>query len=208
MLSAVAFVVAALCTYLPAIMPAARFLNLDFKDTIIVIVGFIYGPLAAIAVTALVALIEMCTVSPDGIIGFVMNILSTGAFTCVASSIYRKYRNMPGAGVGLCSGVIVMTGLMVLWNYTMTPIYMHVDREIVTGMLVPVFLPFNLLKGSLNAAIALSLYKPLTTALRKAKLMPPAKSKGKFSVWLGTALISAVIIATCVLIILVINGKI
>ena len=203
MLCALAFVIAVLGI---SIMPSAPFLKLEFKDAVVVIAGFIFGPLASLAITVVVSLIEMFTVSEAGVVGMMMNILSTGAFACVAASIYRKYRNITGAVVGLCAGVVIMTGLMILWNYTMTPIYMGIDRDVVTAMLVPVFLPFNLIKGAINAALALTLYKPLTSALRKAKLMPPAKNKGKVSVWIGTLIISAVVIATCVLIILVING--
>ena len=205
MLCAVAFVIT---VFGIPVMPSAPFLSLDFKDAIIVISGFMFGPLASLGMTLVVATIELFTISEAGVIGMMMNMLSSGAFACTAASIYRKYRNMTGAVVGLITGVSIMTVMMILWNYTMTPIYMGIDRAIVVDMLVPVFLPFNLLKGTLNAAIALFLYKPLTSALRKAKLMPPAKSKGKLSVWFGTALISAVVIVTCVLIILVINQNI
>ena len=38
---------------------------------------------------------------------------------------------------------------MLLWNYLITPIYMGMDREeIVVPMLIPVFLPFNLVKAA------------------------------------------------------------
>ena len=205
MLCAVAFVVT---VFGMSIMPSAPFLKLEFKDALIVIAGFMYGPLASLGMAIVVAAIELFTISTAGPIGMMMNILSTGAFACVASCIYRKYRSMTGAVIGLISGVILMTGLMILWNYTMTPIYMGIDRTIVVNMLVPVFLPFNLLKGFINAAIALMLYKPLTTALRKARLMPPTKNKGNLSLWFGTAIVSLVVIATCTLIILAMNGKI
>ncbi|MBQ4562716.1 MAG: ECF transporter S component [Clostridia bacterium] len=205
MLCAVAFVISVFGT---SIMPSAPFLKLEFKDAIIVVAGFMFGPLASLGMTVVVAAIELFTISEAGVIGMMMNILSTGAFACTAASVYRKYRNMTGAVTGLISGIVIMTGLMILWNYTMTPIYMGIDREIVAGMLLPVFLPFNLLKGFINAALALMLYKPLTTALRKARLMPPSEKKGKISVWFGTLIVSAVVIATCVLIILAMNGKI
>ena len=205
MLCAVAFVISVFGT---SIMPSAPFLKLEFKDAIIVIAGFMFGPLASLGITVVVATIELFTVSEAGVIGMMMNVLSTGAFACVASCIYRKFRNMTGAVVGLISGVALMTGLMILWNYTMTPIYMGIDRGIVVDMLVPVFLPFNLLKGFINASLSLMLYKPLTTALRKARLMPPSENKGNVSLWFGTVIVSAVVIATCTLIILAMNAKI
>lgn len=43
-------------------------------------------------------------------------------------------------------------------------------------MLVPVFLPFNLGKYILNAAITMLIYKPIVTALRKANLLAPSSN--------------------------------
>ena len=85
---------------------------------------------------------------------------------------------------------------MLLWNYLITPIYMGVDREIVVSMLLPGFLPFNLLKGGLNSALTLLLYKPISAALRKARLMPAAKegSKLRFN-WIIAAAAVLVILA-------------
>ena len=61
---------------------------------------------------------------------------------------------------------------MMLCNYIITPIYTGLPRETVAGMLLPVFLPFNLIKYGINTAVTLILYKPIVTALRKAHLLP------------------------------------
>jgi len=45
-------------------------------------------------------------------------------------------------------------------------------REAVAKLLLPVFLPFNLLKGCLNAGFTCLLYKPVMTALRKSGYQP------------------------------------
>ena len=55
---------------------------------------------------------------------------------------------------------------MMFWNYWIAPIYMGYPREAIVKLLLPAFLPFNLIKGGLNAAIAMLLYKPVVTALR------------------------------------------
>ncbi len=70
------------------------------------------------------------------------------------------------------TGVLCMTVAMLLWNYIVTPGYMHVPRDVVAAMLVPTFLPFNLVKGSINALLATVLYKPVVGALRRAGLAP------------------------------------
>ena len=45
-----------------------------------------------------------------------------------------------------------MICVMLLWNYLIALIYMGYPREAVVQLLLPAFLPFNLLKGGLNAA--------------------------------------------------------
>jgi riboflavin transporter FmnP len=152
------------------IMPAAPFLSYDPKDIVIVIGGFLFGPLAALAVSFAVAFAEMVTVSTTGPIGMVMNLLSSASFACTAAVIYKYKRDIWGAVIGLVAGCLAVTVVMMLWNYIITPIYMGVPRPVVVSMLLPVFLPFNLLKSSLNASAALLLYKPLVGALRRAGL--------------------------------------
>lgn len=61
---------------------------------------------------------------------------------------------------------------MLLWNYLITPIYQKMPREAIVDLLLPVFLPFNAVKGGMNLAATLLLYKPVVTALRRAKLIP------------------------------------
>ena len=154
-----------------------------------------------------VALLEMITVSTTGIIGFVMNVLSTAAFVIPASVIYMHRRRMSGAILGLSAGVICMTAVMLLWNYLITPLYMNISREMLVGYLLPGFLPFNLLKAAINMALTLLLYKPIMQGLRKAKLLPKRenaeKKKGDQA---GVIILAAVLLITSVLVVLVLRG--
>lgn len=159
------------------LVPALPFLNYDPKDVILMIGGFMYGPLSALLCTLVVALVEMVTVSDTGVIGCVMNFLSTASFVGIAAGMYRKKHTKQGAIIGLLCGVCIMTVVMLLWNYLITPLYMSptkadigATRDYVVTMLIPGFLPFNLLKGLINAGITLLLYKPVVTTLRKTGL--------------------------------------
>lgn len=199
MLCAVAYVIVALVR-----IPVVMFLKYEPKDVIITFGGFLYGPLAALLVTTVVSFIEMLTVSTTGWIGLVMNILSTAAFSCTAAIVYRKKHTLSGAVIGLLLGSIAMTVVMLLWNYVLTPLYMGMARADVAAMLVPVFLPFNLLKSGLNSAITILLYRPLVQGLRRVGLFPrsesgraPARSH-KLWVWLG----AAAVLVVCVLLLL------
>lgn len=201
-LTAIAYVAMLLSKLLPQVM---GFLQFDLKDTVICIGGFIFGPLAAAMVSVVVAFIEMITVSDTGPIGLLMNVLATCAFCCTASFIYKKKHTMAGAVLGLVSGTIALTIVMLLWNYLITPIYMMMDRAFVASLLIPVFLPFNLVKGGINMAAILLLYKPVVGALRKAHLVAPSEArKGKFNV--GYLLFALVLLATFVVLMLVLAG--
>ena len=214
MLCAVAFVSTMLMHSIP-VMPSAPYLSLDPKDAVIAIGGFIFGPVAALIMTAAVCLVEMVTISSTGVIGLLMNVLSTGVFVTVSTIFYYRKPKLKNAVVGLILGVISMTAMMILWNYLITPIYTGMDRAIIVPMLPTVFLPFNLLKGTINASLTLFLYKTVVTALRKAKLLPKSENQmqknqegKKASAITPIVMISAlVLLAACVLFILVINGK-
>lgn len=204
MLTALAYIVMILSKALPQV---ANFLQLDLKDTVICIGGFLFGPMAAAVSSIVVAVIEMFTYSDTGIIGCIMNMISTCAFCCTASFVYKKLHTKKGAVIALSCGVVVLTAAMLLWNYLITPIYMDIDRGVVAKMLPTVFLPFNLVKGGLNMAITLLLYKPVVTALRKAHLVPEsrgASQSGKFSA--GFLLFSLALLATFVTLALVLMG--
>lgn len=207
MLSAIAYAVMFMSKALPSVN---GFLDFDFKDVIICVGGFVYGPLSAALMSILVAFIEMVTISGTGLWGFLMNCLATCAFCCTACYVYKKRHTQRGAVLGLALGVVCLVVVMLLWNFLITPIYTGYPREVVTAMLLPVFLPFNLAKGGMNMAVTLLLYKPIVTALRRAKLAPPSHSQGqpgkKGSA--GSLLFSAALLATFVTLALVLMGVI
>ena len=157
-------------------IPIVLFLKYEPKDVVIAIGGFLYGPVSALLVSTVVSFLEMLTISDTGWIGMIMNILSTCSFACTAAVIYKKKHSLFGAVLGLSIGVILMTAVMLGWNYILTPLYMNQNRADVAAMLVPMFLPFNLIKGCLNAAITSLLYRPLVQGLRRAGLLPESKS--------------------------------
>lgn len=142
------------------------FLKYDPKDMVIAICGFVLGPAPALTVATVVALIEMLTVSTTGPIGFLMNLISSAMFVGGAALVYRRVHTLRGALMGLLLGIAMQTASMLLWNYLITPFYMGYPREAVAAMLIPVFLPFNLIKSALNAVITLLVYKPVSRAIK------------------------------------------
>lgn len=200
MLSALSYVVMVIGR-----IPVVLFLRYDPKDIVIALGGLIWGPRTSFIVSVAVSLIEMLTVSETGIIGCIMNIISTCAFACTASFIYKSKRTLKGAVAGLVAGCVAMVAVMMLWNYLITPLYMGYPRETVVELLLPAFLPFNALKGGLNAALTFLLYKPVVTALRRSGLVADSINK-QYEKPFGLWIIAAIIIISCVLFILSLNG--
>ncbi len=177
------------------------FLTFDFKDAFLAVIGFLYGPLYAVASAILVAIFEFISVSDTGIYGLIMNALSSAAFSGVCGLFYKYKRSFSGAVTGAVCAIFSMTVIMLIANIFITPFYMGVARSDVASMIPTLLLPFNLIKGTVNVALTLVIYKPITTALRKAKLLNVQNQKIDFkksliltACALLTALISIIII--------------
>lgn len=201
-LSAIAFLLTILTKQL-SFIPGYAFLRLDLKDVVITIAGFMYGPMSAMIMSLTVSLIEMLTISSTGFIGLLMNVISSCAFACTAAFFYSRKPTMQRAVIGLGLGILLATISMLLWNYIITPIYQGVPRHVIAAVLVPVFLPFNLIKYGICATLTVLLYKPIVNTLRKAHLLPAkpvSSSSGKTST--GLMIVALVLLATLVLIIL------
>lgn len=189
----------------------AGFLTYEPKDVILMIGGFIFGPIAGITMSLVVCLIEMVTISTTGFIGLIMNFLASGVFVGVGSVIYLKKKTLTTAIIGLIASALSMIVVMLLWNYIVTPMYMGIPREAVADMILPVLLPFNAIKAFLNSALVLLLYKGVVTALRKSKLIPTRESSDNGNFKTNTIIliiVSVLIVVTLTLILLIFAGKI
>ena len=202
MLAAMAYIIVSVIR-----IPVVLFLKYEPKDVVITIGGFLLGPMASFIVSLVVSLLEMVTISETGPIGCLMNLISTCAFSCTAAALYKRKHTLGGAISGLVIGSAFMIVVMLLWNWLITPLYMGVDRSAVEGMLLPVFLPFNALKAGLNSAMVMLLYKPMSTGLRKTGLLEKSHGKASGSK-IGFYLLAAVLLITCIILLLVLQGKI
>ena len=184
------------------------FLTLDAKDAVITVCGLCFGPISALVSSAIVALVEMVTVSSTGAYGFVMNVLGTATFSVTVSVIYKYRKSFFGAIIGLVSGVVAMTAVMMVFNLIVTPRYMHVEVAQVRSMIPTLLLPFNLVKATFNAAIVLLLYKPVSNVLQKTGFLPKSEATLKFDrrTVLVTVAALALMAAALVIIFQVLHG--
>ena len=185
------------------------FLTLEFKDVFITMAGFVFGPVAALGVALAESLLEMVTLADTGFWGALMNFAGSATFAVTAAVIYKYNKSFKGAVIGLTAAVFSMTAVMLLMNLLITPIYAHTDVKTVIGMIIPLLLPFNLIKSVLNAAIAFILYKPISQALKSIHLLPKKDDDfkvGKKSV-IGLVIASCIIIISIAMVLMVFKGN-
>ena len=209
MLCAFAF----LCTVVIKI-PVA-FLTLDIKDSIIALCTLFFGIVSGVAASIIVPFLELIIISDTGIYGFIMNVISSLMFCLPVGLIYKYKRTLKGAVLGLVASVVSMVAVMMLANLVITPYYMNVPTEQVAALIPTLLLPFNAVKGVLNASVVLLLYKPLSRALKKSRLArlsvfestTQINNNHKKSV-LVTAIALVVMIISLVIIFTVLGGSI
>lgn len=154
--------------------PPAPFLKYDPADVPIFIGTFAFGPLAGLLLTVVVSFFQAFALGGDGLLGFFMHVVSTGSFVLAAGLIYKRKKTKKNAVTALICGTIVMPATMLGWNMVITPIFLGVPREAVLAMLMPVILPFNLMKAGVNALITFFTYKYIARYLHKKE---PADEK-------------------------------
>lgn len=210
MFSALAFVTTVVCTYIPRV---AGFLSLEFKDAVIVLCSLILGPMSGLLIAVLVPIFESFTISTTMWYGLVMNILSSATFVLVTGTIYKYKRTFYGAIVGLLAGVFSVTAVMMLANLLITPLYLGIAMDDILRNYIPtILLPFNLIKATMNAAIVLIFYKPLSNILKKIGVIETAPkstvdtARSKTRYIIVTAISVVIIVSSLVIIYAVLNS--
>ncbi|MEE1295678.1 MAG: ECF transporter S component [Bifidobacterium sp.] len=143
------------------LMPAAPWLKYDPSGVVCLLAGFAYGPSAAVIVSVLGFLPHVFT-NPWGSL---MAILVALALSVPAALIYRRKRTRGSAALGLAVGSIVALVVALASNLVVTPMYAHMSMADVARMVVPILLPFNLLKFVLNDVVTFLVYKPVSKLL-------------------------------------------
>lgn len=145
------------------IFPAAAFLEYDPADIPILVGTFAFGPAAGFLLTLVTCVVQGVTVSAgSGAYGIIMHIISTSVLVLVAGNIYRVKHTRAGAAIGLILGTICWGLVMMVANHFITPLFMGVPVEMVDAMLLPVILPFNLIKAGVNSLITFLIYKTIS----------------------------------------------
>ena len=89
------------------------------------------------------------------------------ALSVPAALVYRKMHSRKGAVIGIVSGAILGVIAAILCNVVITPFYAHMSMAKVVAMIVPILLPFNLMKFAIHGVVTFLIYKPISTLINK-----------------------------------------
>ncbi len=148
------------------LFPAAPFLKFDFADTPILISSILFGPLSSLAVLFVVSVIQAFLLGGDSYLGCIMHFVASGAMVVIAGLVCRKKATIGRLTTGLLLGALSMTALMVPMNYLITPLYFggHTPENLglISSLMIPAIIPFNLIKSTVNCLLAFIIFKALS----------------------------------------------
>ncbi len=149
------------------LLPGVSFLKFDPSLVPAMVCGFAFGPAGGLSVGVVGALIHGVLFAD--FTGCIMNILVVFGFVLPASLVYKKSRTYKAAIAGLAISVVGATVMAIAGNLILTPAYMGVPLQTVIDMIIPVFLPFNLIKAVVNSVLTLAVYKAISNLITPKK---------------------------------------
>lgn len=149
------------------LLPGVTWLKFDASNMPAMVVGFGFGPGAGVAVGIVIAIIHGLLMAD--FTGALMNILCVTCFVLPAALMYHKKRTYPVAIAGLVLSIITATLAAIVGNLILTPMWLGVPLDAVIAMIIPILIPFNLLKGLINAVLTLIIYKSISNLITPKK---------------------------------------
>ena len=159
----------------PPILPAVPFIRYEFSDIPLLIGVFAFGvPSGLLLAFLTISLNFLLGGAESALYGALMHMIAIGVYIIVAGLIYRSKKSKKRAIIGLISGTLAMTIVMIPANLLVTPIFMKAfmgSSQAVIDMIVPLLwkaiVPVNLIKGLISALLVFLLYKRISPFLHK-----------------------------------------
>ncbi|HCI29255.1 MAG TPA: ECF transporter S component [Fervidobacterium sp.] len=133
------------------IFPAVSFLKYDPSDILPLLAGFIFTPLDGVIIQLIKDVLFYLLKSGD-IVGITMDFIAGIAYLLPVIYIYRIRKNRVFEILGYIVGVLIVSGVMVLLNMLVVPVYWKIPFE-ETLKLLPWIAGFNALKFSINSVV-------------------------------------------------------
>lgn len=166
MLAAIAVVLILLIRF--PLLSGAPYLEYDMADIPVLLGAFTLGPAAGMMILTVVSAIQAFLLGGNNIIGFIMHMTASGALVLVSSLLYRHMREgSRSLVISLVAGSLSMAALIIPLNLIFTPLLFGMPVASVKALILPVVLPFNLIKAGLNGSIFFLLYKSLRYVIKR-----------------------------------------
>jgi len=146
-------VVLALTVRFP-ILSAAPYLLYEPSDVPLLLGAFRLTP-RWVTGMALVIALAMALVGGGGIVGMISRFAGSAALALTAAVVHRRLaRARTGRLIGVATGIVVYTLAEVALTVVLGPLFFG-DLGTALALIVPVVIPFNLIKGCINGVAAL-----------------------------------------------------
>ena len=149
------------------IFPMAPFLMLDFSLTIMLLAGYMLGPISSIIIVVVVNLLGAIG-SSGGITGAVANTVTAFVFVTIPSFVYKHKKGLKWVVLVLCASILLQSAVSLPMNRYVTFYIFHIQDP--AGLFAKVWwciLSFNIIKGVTNGLFTILLYKRLKNLLGK-----------------------------------------
>ncbi len=181
---AVGFILMLLEFPLAFIIPS--FIKMDFSELPALVATFAFGPFYGILVCLIKNLLHLLVTTSAGV-GELSNFILGAIFVGVAGVVYKHNKTRKGALIGTVAGAFVMAVVSIATNYFVVypafSVLYGLPMEAILGMykallpaadnlfkaLIIFNLPFNFLKGMIDAVICFIIYKKISPILKKAR---------------------------------------
>ena len=143
------------------------FLELDFSFAVMLLTGYILGPISSLIIVVITNLLGMIG-STGGITGAVANTVTAIAFVVIPSLIYKKVKGFKWVIIVLSACVLFQALLALPMNRYVTFYIFPIDNPAeFFKQTWGYILIFNLIKGILNSVITILPYKRIKNLLGK-----------------------------------------
>ena len=179
--SAVSFVIYLLEIPIFASTPAS-FLQLDFSNVLVMLGGFMYGPIPALIVCLVKEALHL-TVTTTGGVGELANFIITTCYVLLPSIVYKKRKGFKTVVLVLIIACVIQSLVSLLVNkFINFPFFMggapFVPNEISEQAFLELWgyvLAFNAIKSVAVSIVTIVLYKRISYLFKKINLQNSSK---------------------------------
>lgn len=144
------------------IFPAAPWLLYDPSGIISLTTALMFGPSAGVVVQ-IISWLPTLIMEP---LGTLLTFVAMIGMVLTCGAIYKKWHTFGGAIAGLVISAVPFIALAIGMNFIITPLYTSASITDVAAMVLPILVPFNLIKCGINIAVTILVYKPVSNLIK------------------------------------------